>query len=155
MAAESRYAVRALIALALFGVVSAAWGAVLAVGQQGGGVPLSYLAGTPFHSFLLPGLILGGVVGGTQLAAAIALWRRWQPSLLLAAVAAFGMLLWIFIELAMIGHYSWLQAVYFGHGILEMVLVLGLLGIAPGVMRPWTSVRTGAGGKDGLERREG
>jgi hypothetical protein len=136
MPIEPRYAVRVLIGLALFGLVSAGIGTVLAVAQDGAGVPASYLAGTPFRSFLGPGLILGGV-GGTQLAAAVALWRRWDTALLWTAIAAFGMLLWIFVELAMIQHYSWLQSLYFAFGVVELVLVLALLGIAPRVMRRW------------------
>jgi hypothetical protein len=137
MPIDPRYAVRALIGLAGFGLISAAIGTVLAIAQQGGGVPASYLAGTPFTSFLVPGLILGGIVGGTQFVAALALWRRWPTALVWAAIAAFGMLLWIFIELAMIKHYSWLQTAYFALGVVELVLVLALLGIAPGVMRRW------------------
>ena len=54
-------------------------------------------------------------------------------ALLLSAVAGFGMLIWIFVELALIRHYSWLQAAYFGLGALELILVLVLLGIIPPV----------------------
>jgi hypothetical protein len=57
-------------------------------------MPTSYLAGSPFTSFLVPGLILGGIVGGTQLAAAIALIRRARSALLWSAVAGCGMLRW-------------------------------------------------------------
>lgn len=137
MPIDPRYAIRALIVLECLGVVSAAIGTVMAIGQDGGGVPLSYLDGTPFTSFVVPGMILGGIVGGTQLVAAFALWRRWSAGLLWSAIAAFGMLLWIFIELAMIQHYSWLQSTYFAFGIVELILVLAALGIAPAAMRRW------------------
>jgi hypothetical protein len=137
MPIDPRYAVRALIGLTVFGVLSAGVGTVLAIGQQGAGVPASYLAGTPFRSFLVPGLILGGIVGGTQLAAAITLVQRRRSALLWSAIAAFGMLLWIFVELAMIQHYSWLQTIYFMFGIIELVLVLALLGLVPAVMARW------------------
>jgi hypothetical protein len=36
----------------------------------------------------------------------------------------------------MIRHYSWLQAVYFGLGGLELILVFALLGIAPSLVEP-------------------
>lgn len=97
-----------------------------------------YLEGTPFRSFLVPGLILGGIVGGTQLVATIALSRRRRSALLWTAIAAFGMLLWIFVELAMLQHYSWLQTVYFAFGVVELVLVLALLGIVPRMMERWS-----------------
>lgn len=134
---RARIAVRVLIGCAWFGVISAAIGTVMAVAQNGAGVPIAYLDGSPFDSFVVPGIILGAVVGGTQFATAIALHRRWRFALLTAAIAAFGMLLWIYVELAMIQLYSPLQSIYFAFGIVELVLVLALLGIAPNVMPRW------------------
>jgi hypothetical protein len=122
---------RVLVALTLFGALSAFVGAVLAVGANGAGVPLKYLANSPFLSYVVPGFILGVVVGGTQFSAAIAILRRKHIALLLSAIAGFGMLIWIFAELAIIQQYSWLQSAYFALGALELVLVLALLGILP------------------------
>lgn len=135
---SSRIFSSALVVLLIFGAVSAFGGAVLAIVFNGAGVPLEHLAGTPFSTFFIPGLILGGILGGTQLVAALALLRRRHWALLMAAIAGFGMLIWIFIELAIVG-YSWLQSVYFGLGVLELALVLALLGIAPTVASSWGS----------------
>lgn len=133
---SNRTVVGALVALTVFGTLSALAGCVLAVAFNGAGVPLEDLAHSPFSSYLLPGLILGGIVGGTQLAATLALlWKR-HPALILSAVAGFGMLIWIFVELAVIRQYSWLQAAFFTLGGLELCLVLALLGIAPTVFHP-------------------
>jgi hypothetical protein len=132
----SRIVTRLLVALALFGALSALAGAVLAVAANGAGVPLEYLANSPFHSYAVPGLILGVVVGGTQLAAATALLRRQRIALLLSAIAGFGMLIWIFVELAIIRQYSWLQSAYFALGAMELILVLALLGIVPALVAP-------------------
>lgn len=120
---------RTLVGLLFFGALSAAAGAVLGVAANGAGVPLTYLEGSPFTSYLVPGLILGVVVGGTQLAAAIALVMKRRHGPLLAAIAGFGMQIWIFAELAIIKEYSWLQTTYFVLGVLELALVLVLLGI--------------------------
>ena len=128
--------IRVLVALEVFGALSAMIGAVFALALHGGGVPVEYLANSPFSSFVVPGLVLGIVVGGTQTVAAVALVARRQHALLLSAVAGFGMLIWIFVELAVIQHYSWLQGVYFAHGVLELLLVLALLGVAPSVATP-------------------
>lgn len=122
--------------LFLFGAVSSLAGAVLAIGANGGGVPVAYLTNSPFSSYVVPGLILGVVVGGTQLAAAIALLARRRTALLFSAVAGFGMLIWIFVELAIIRQYSWLQAAYFILGGLELILVLALLGVIPALVVP-------------------
>lgn len=126
---------RVLVSLLFFGAVSSFGGAVLAIVFNGAGVPLDQLAGTWFSSVLVLGLILGIIVGGTQLVAAFVLLKRRHWGLLAAAVAGFAMLIWIFTELAVLG-YSWLQSVYFGLGMLELLLVLALLGIAPGVVSP-------------------
>lgn len=122
--------------LLIFGAVSSFGGAVLAIVFNGAGVPLEHLADTPFSTFLLPGLVLGVIVGGTQLGAAVGLLMRRQWALLVAAVAGFGMLIWNFVELAIIG-YSWLQSVYFALGVFELALVLALLGIAPAIASMW------------------
>jgi hypothetical protein len=122
-----------LVSLLFFGAVSSFGGAVLAIIFNGAGVPLDHLEGTWFSSLLVLGLVLGVVLGGTQLAAATGLLKRRRWALLVSAVAGFAMLIWIFTELAVLG-YSWLQGVYFGLGMMELILVLALLGIAPGVV---------------------
>jgi hypothetical protein len=133
---SNRTVVGTLGGLTVFGALSALGGAVLAIAANGAGVPLEYLAHTPFSSYVVPGLFLGGVVGGTQLSAAVALFARRRRAPVISAIAGFGMLIWIFVELAVIGHYSWLQAVYFGLGGLELILVFALLGIAPSLVDP-------------------
>jgi len=142
--ASNHVVVRTLTALVVFGALSALIGAVLAIAANGAGVPLEHLKHSPFSSYLIPGLILGVVVGGTQLAAAIALLTKRRIALLLSAIAGFGMLIWIFVELAMMQQFSWLQAAYFVLGGLELVLVLALLGIVPALVNPLLESRAPA-----------
>jgi len=130
-----RLATGALTGALWFGAVSAIAGLLIAIPGHGAGFPLDALKGTPFTSFVIPGLILGVVVGGTQLTAAIAMRRTGPAKLTLASVAGFGMLIWIFTELALIG-YSVLKTVYFALGTIELTLVLVLLGVAPWVVGP-------------------
>ena len=136
MPIASRIVVRVLIALLVFGALSSLAGSILAIAANGGGVPIEYLANSPFSSYVVPGLILGVVVGGTQLAGAAALLARRRSALLLSTIAGFGMLIWIFVELAIIRQYSWLQAAYFIVGGLELILVLALLGVVPALVVP-------------------
>jgi hypothetical protein len=133
---------RVLVGILTLGAVSSFGGAVLAVFFDGGGVPDEYLEGSAFTSFLVPGLVLGIVVGGTQLAGAVTLLLRPRVGLVLSAVAGFGIIIWIFVEIAVIREYSWLQTAYFAVGIAELVLVLALLGITPSIARPATGLRT-------------
>jgi hypothetical protein len=123
--------------LTLFGAISAAAGAWLAIGAKGAGMPLAYLDHSPFDSFLIPGLVLGAVVGGTQAAAAVAAIMRQRIGLLLATIAGFGMLIWIFVEIAMLRQFSWPQALYFVHGCSELLVVLALLGLIPSLANSW------------------
>lgn len=120
---------RILIIALWFGAISALGGAALAIVANGAGVPLSYLDGTPFTSFLIPGLILGIVIGGTQAVAAVSVQRDQRASAILASIAGFGMMIWVFFELAIISEYSWLQTFYFGLGIAQLALVLVLLNV--------------------------
>jgi hypothetical protein len=73
------------------------------------GVPEEWLDDTPFGSYLVPGLYLGVVVGGSSLAAAYATIRDPRR----ARVAAFGssavMVSWIVAQVAVIGYRSALQ----------------------------------------------
>ena len=133
---SNRTVLGTLTAFAIFGALSAFAGAALAVAANGAGVPLEYLAHSPFSSYFAPGLVLGVIVGGTQLAAAVTLLTQRRSALLLSAVAGFGMLVWIFVELAIILQYSWLQTAFFSFGVLELILVLALLGIAPKFVNP-------------------
>ena len=128
--------VKALAALAVFGALSAFVGAALFIAVNGAGVPLEYLAHSPFSSYFVPGLVLGVVVGGTQVAAAVSLIAKQFAALMLSAIAGFGMLIWVFVELAIIRQYSLLQAAYFGLGGLELILVLALLGLVPALVTP-------------------
>lgn len=90
--------------------------------------PVAYLEDSPFGSFLVPGVILAVVVGGTHLAAFGALRRRTPHRYVVATVAAFGVLVWIFVQMVFIP-FSFLQAAYFVAGIAELGLVLFLVGV--------------------------
>ncbi|MCS5716553.1 hypothetical protein N1027_00195 [Herbiconiux sp. CPCC 205763] len=133
---------RVLVGILLFGAISSFGGAVVAIFFGGGGVPADYLEGSAFTSFLMPGLVLGVIVGGTQLAGAVTLLLRPRAGIVVTAIAGFGMIIWIFVEIAVIREYSWLQTAYFAVGIAELVLVLALLGITPSIVRPAKGLRT-------------
>jgi hypothetical protein len=85
--------------------------------------PPDYLAGTPFSSYLLPGLVLGLVVGGLHAVAFVLLLRRHPWADLASALAAFAVLIWIFVQMIYIP-FSFLQALYFIAGVAEAALVM-------------------------------
>ena len=66
-------AYRSLVVVSLFNALSAVGGGIGMVVADGLSMPKSLLANSPFTTFLLPGLILAVVVGGTQTMAAVRL----------------------------------------------------------------------------------
>jgi hypothetical protein len=119
----------ALVVVDLFAAVSAIVGAVgLLVGYMN--IPLSVLGGTPFADFTVPALLLGIIVGGSALAAAlVALFRLHRIEVLVSAAAGCIMVGWMTVEVAMIGLAIWVQAAYFVVG-LVMIGLAGLLELA-------------------------
>ena len=123
-----------LLTQAFVALTALAGGAVLMIGALDAGFssswtpPAAYLEGSPFSSYLVPGVILAVVVGGGHVFAFAELERRRPWALLAAAAAGFALLVWIFVQMALIP-FSVLQAVYFGAGLLEIGLVLLILDV--------------------------
>ena len=123
----------ALLAVTWFtAVTSIAGAAALASGVMPAlGLPLALLDGSPFADYLWPGVILGVVVGGTQIAPLIAYRSRFAATWGLFAAAGLVMMIWIFIETGIIGGQSPLQLGYFAAGCTQCVLALLALGAWP------------------------
>jgi hypothetical protein len=100
---------------------------VLAIGALGGGLilmlaprgeilpmPLSALAGSPFDTYFVPGMILFGVLGFGPLVAARLAWTRHPAAPVAAFVVGAGLLIWVGVEVAIIGYSNEppLQAIY-------------------------------------------
>lgn len=119
-----------LILLVLFQALSGLGGGVFLIADPTGetlNLPLSFLRNSPFPDYLIPGIILFTVLGVYPLIVSAGLWKRkywgWFGSVLLGI----ALLIWIFVEIIMIGYQSEppLQLIY---GILGIVILfLGLL----------------------------
>jgi hypothetical protein len=90
--------------------------------------PAEYLEGSPFDSYLVPGLALAVVLGGIHLVAFVLVFRTAPFAAFAAAAAGYAALIWIFVQMIVIP-FSFLQAVYFAAGLLELGLVLLALGV--------------------------
>jgi len=97
--------------------------------------PGDYLEGSPFQSYLIPGILLAVVLGGIHAIAFVAMMRRTRHDLFVAATAGFAALIWIFVQMLFIP-FSFLQAVYFVCGLAEIGLVMVLLGLFAPDRRP-------------------
>ena len=105
--------------------------AFVAVNAFGGGyygmsgakdVPLEWLNGSPFKSYFIPGLFLFTVIGGSCLFSSIAIFRNWKYAKTASFFSGIAMLLWITIQVAIIGYVSWMQPAIFITGISVLIL---------------------------------
>ena len=123
-----------LITTLVVGLTALAGGAALIAGSVEASLatvltpPVGYLDGSPFDSYLIPGVILGVVLGGVHLAAFVLVFRRHDRWILAGAIAAFDALIWIFVQMMFIP-FSFLQAFYFALGLAEVGLVMLALGV--------------------------
>jgi peptidoglycan/LPS O-acetylase OafA/YrhL len=109
--------------------------AVVALNAFGGGyyglsgapdIPTEWLAGSPFADYFIPSLILFAVVGGAHALAAIAVFAGWPSARRLALAAGAIVLGWLAVQIAIIGHVSWLQPATAIAGVVIVLLALGM-----------------------------
>lgn len=102
----------------ILGVGALGGGAALVLGPRGQVIPLpvAALRGSPFDTYLVPGLILFFVLGVGPLVAVGLSWQhdRWSP--VLAIVTGAALLGWMIVEIAIVGYTSSppLQGIYLG-----------------------------------------
>ena len=112
----SRMAKAAVALEVLLSLGALAGGLVLVIAPRGEimPLPLSALAGSPFDTYLVPGLILFGVLGLGPLVAALLAWLRHPLAPTAAVVVGVGLLIWVAVEVAIIGYSNEppLQAIY-------------------------------------------
>jgi hypothetical protein len=113
---------------------------LLSIGALGGGLvlilaprgeimplPLSALAGSPFDTYLGPGLILFSVLGLGPLVAARLAWLRNPFAPVAAFIVGVALLIWVAVEIAIIGYSNEppLQAIYLTLGAAITVGAIG------------------------------
>ena len=114
--------VRAVALVALgFLAITAIWGAGLLVAAPLGSpmkIPLSVLKGTPFHSFLIPGILL--LLSSGLLGAGVFLLTLFRVSRYGWWIAMQGWVLfvWITTEVIMLRTVVWLHYLYWGLALL-------------------------------------
>lgn len=89
-------------------------------------IPVSWLEGSPFNDYLIPGLILLTVLGVFPLFVVYGLWKRLFWSWAAALLVSLALVIWILVEILIIGYHPMppLQLIYGGIGIAMIILVL-------------------------------
>ncbi len=125
---RSRAGRRVLVALEGFTALTAVGGGVaLATGLEGHRFPAELLRGTPFRSYVVPGLILAGAVGGSAAVAAAATVRGPRLGAWASVLAGSMLMGWIAGEVLILRApeaRSRVEAGYFGAGLLMASLGL-------------------------------
>jgi hypothetical protein len=108
----------------LIGVGAVICGALLIIGPDGRylQMPIDMLSKSPFRNFLIPGLILFLVNGVGNVVSAILCFKMHRIAGFGGMFFGFGLIIWLFVQINMIGGGSWLQYLYFVLGILELLL---------------------------------
>jgi hypothetical protein len=121
----SRVAKGALALEVLLSIGALVGGLILMLAPRGEilPLPLSALAGSPFDTYFVPGLILFSVIGLGPVIAARLAWTRHPVAPVAAFVVGAGLLIWVGVEVAIIGYSNEppLQAIY---GILGVAILV-------------------------------
>lgn len=91
-------------------------------------MPLNLLSGSLFKNYLIPGVILAFLVGGTNLVAVVLNLMRNKSRYNWAIAAGVMISGWIIVQMIMISAFSWLQLLYLVIGILTILLAYQLQG---------------------------
>ena len=104
---------------------------VLAINALGGGiygmtgaknVPKEWLNESFFDSYLIPGIFLFTCIGIPALLASIAVFRQKPHARKASFICAVLTILWIMVQVAIIGYVSWLQPVVFTAAVVIFIL---------------------------------
>jgi hypothetical protein len=99
-------------------------GLILALNPSGSGMgfSLDLLQGTPFSSYLIPGLFLFTVNGVATLGGGVATFLKYRYSGEIAIALGALLMAWIVIQVGLIGLVHWMQPLYLGLGLIELIL---------------------------------
>lgn len=114
-----------LIIIEFFNGLSALAGGVGILSDLTGktlGMDTSMLQGSPFKNFLIPGIILFTFHGVGNTFAAIYSIKQGKYMNEVAMFFGIGMMIWIIVQVAIIGYGSILQALYFSTGLIQLIL---------------------------------
>jgi len=126
---QKSYSLYFLMILMLFQGLSGLLGGIALVVDPSGELlqmPLSMLAGSPFNTFLIPGIILLIILGIFPMVIFYGLWKRtnwaWSGALMVSA----ALIIWIGVEIWMVGYHTEppLQLIYGLLGLILLVLVM-------------------------------
>jgi hypothetical protein len=96
------------------------------IATNGMGMPLEWLDGTAFASYLVPGLILLIVIAGVTTLAGILLIKKKKGAHEVVAASGFGLLIWLFTEMYILEKMGshFLHAIIFTEALVILIAVI-------------------------------
>jgi hypothetical protein len=112
----------------LIGIGAVVSGALLVIGPDGRylQIPLEMLENTPFRNFLIPGVILFSVIGVGNIITAFLCFRIQRIAGFAGMFFGFGLIIWLFVQISLVGGGHWLQNLYFILGIIQLLLGIAM-----------------------------
>lgn len=110
----------------LIGVGGVPAGLILMLDPTGSGMGFSpeLLAGTPFQNYFIPGLFLFAVNGLGSLVGGVLNFIRHRTAGETAVGLGLLLMVWIIVQVGLLGLIHWMQPLYFGLGLIELILGL-------------------------------
>jgi hypothetical protein len=108
----------------LIGLGAVGGGLAMVLDPSGANLRMSvdWLSGTPFPDYLVPGIVLLALNGLGSLVGAVASFTRYRYAGDIAIALGAFLIVWILAQVWWIGLTFWLQPLYFGFGVVELVL---------------------------------
>jgi len=118
---------------AFIGIGAVVSGALLIIAPDGRylQMPLDMLKNAPFRSYLIPGMILFLIHGVGNIVSAVLCFRMRRIAAFSGIFFGFGLIIWLFVQVNMIGGGHWLQYVYFVFGCLLLILGIAMRELEP------------------------
>lgn len=119
--------IASVILLIVLGIAALAGGGAFIYDPSGGALkmPVSFLEHSPFANYLVPGIILFGIIGIGSTVVAVLTVKKIKYYELYIALKGVILMGWILIQMIMIGNTSILQPILFIYGL--VITVLGLV----------------------------
>ncbi len=91
------------------------------------GIPAELLEGSPFGSYFVPSLILFAVIGLGHGISAYAVKRNWQYRGYTSSFFSWALMIWIIVQVIIIGEINFLHVLYFIIGLAGAVMSMLVL----------------------------
>jgi len=108
---------------AFIGVGAVVYGLLLIFDPSGNkaSLPLELLSNSPFANYLIPGILLFLVNGVGNVVSSVLSFTKSTYAGYAGILFGLALIVWIFVQVMLIGYASWLQPFYLVLGILELI----------------------------------